>query len=584
MGEPIVAFDLLMSQDKERLSSKCWQLLGQALANCGSHLRARDILEKQYLNTPTPELCASLARVYKDLWKTTRDSGKRLQFVTRSHGLYVEAAEKFDRAGIEHESYYSWINAASTAVFLSRRDLAGEYAEKARSLCMELLASRSSRSKHWIEATLGEAMIILGDTNRARVHYERAQETHSCRNSHIGTMRKQARLALEHCGFDPEALDAVFNVPKVCVFSGHMLDREGRQTPRFQAADIKRVQSEISQFFDSNQIGITYSSAACGSDILFLEEANRRGVESIIVLPFSPENFRKSSVSFAGPDWERRFENVLASANKVINLDDDASAPGAIAFTYTNRYLDGAAMLRARALETETCCLAVWDGSDSWRKGGTSEIVSHWQQRREDLSVINVGRPVKQMAVPECETPARTLVSVLFADVVGFSKLKDPQIDPYVKHFLAGIRKLSNRYEDEMTFINTWGDAIFVVFKSVEKLGEFALELRNFIYASDWEEVMLPDSLNMRIALHSAPASALFDPVLGRINYFGHHISQAARIEPITPPGEVYASESFAALSASAGVDSYVCEYVGRVPLAKKFGTFPLFHVKGVAD
>ncbi|MDH3789071.1 MAG: hypothetical protein OES53_10970, partial [Xanthomonadales bacterium] len=69
MGEPIVAFDLLMSQDKEQLSSKCWQLLGQALANCGSHLRARDILEKQYLNTPTPELCASLARVYKDLWK-----------------------------------------------------------------------------------------------------------------------------------------------------------------------------------------------------------------------------------------------------------------------------------------------------------------------------------------------------------------------------------------------------------------------------------------------------------------------------------------------------------------------------------
>jgi class 3 adenylate cyclase len=60
----------------------------------------------------------------------------------------------------------------------------------------------------------------------------------------------------------------------------------------------------------------------------------------------------------------------------------------------------------------------------------------------------------------------------------------------------------------------------------------------------------------------------------------GQHISQAARIEPITPPGEVYASESFAALSASEGVDTFVCEYVGRVPLAKAFGTFPLFHVK----
>jgi len=581
IGEPIVAFDLLMSQGKERLSSKCWQLLGQALANCGSLLRARDILEKQYLNTPTPELCASLARIYKDLWKVTKDSSKRLQYVARSHSLYFEAAEKFDRAGIGHESSYSWINAASTAVFMARCDLAADYAEKARNLCMVLLASKSNKSKHWIEATLGEAMIILGDTNQARNHYRRAQETGSCKGSHIGTMRKQARLALEHCGFDPRALDADFNVPKVCVFSGHMLDRPDQETKRFQPADIDRVQSEISQFFDSNCIGITYSSAACGSDILFLEEAIRRGVESIVVLPFSPEDFMRSSVSFAGPDWEQRFDKVLNSVSNVINLDDDASAPGAIAFTYTNRYLDGAAMLRARALETETCCLAVWDGSNPRRKGGTSEIVGHWKQRREDLSVIDAGRPSDPVAEPEQETTARTLVSVLFADVVGFSKLQDPQIVPYVENFLSGIRELSNQYEDEMTFVNTWGDAVFAVFNSVEKVGEFALELRKFIHAKDWKDVALPESLSMRIALHAAPASALFDPVLGRINYFGRHISQAARIEPITPPGEVYASESFAALSASAGVDSYVCEYVGRVPLAKEFGTFPLFHVKG---
>jgi class 3 adenylate cyclase/tetratricopeptide (TPR) repeat protein len=584
IGEPIVAFDLLVSQDEERFSAKCWQLLGQALANCGSPLRAREILEKQYLITPTPELCASLARIYKDLWAVSVDSDRRLQFVARSHGLYVEAAEKFDRAGIEHESYYSWINAASTAVFMSRSDLAEEYAEKARRLCMALLTSRSTRSRHWIEATLGEAMIILGDVRQAGVHYRRAQESEGCRNSHTGTMRKQARLALAHCGFDSGALDAEFNVPKVCVFSGHMLDGPGRETPRFQAADINRVQSEINRFFDSKRIGITYSSAACGSDILFLEEAIRRGVESIIVLPFPPEEFKRSSVSFAGPDWERRFDKVIASASNVINLDDDPSAPGAIAFTYTNRYLDGAAMLRARALATEVCCLAVWDGSPPLCAGGTSEIVTHWQQRREDLSIIGVGKPSNAVAVPENETSARTLVSVLFADVVGFSKLGEPQIVPYVENFLAGIRELSNRYEDEMTFVNTWGDAIFAVFSSVEKVGEFALALRKFIYATDWEEVGLPESLNMRIALHSAPANALFDPVLGRVNYFGQHISQAARMEPITPPGEVYASESFAALSASEGVDSYVCEYVGRVPLAKEFGTFPLFHVREDAD
>ena len=54
----------------------------------------------------------------------------------------------------------------------------------------------------------------------------------------------------------------------------------------------------------------------------------------------------------------------------------------------------------------------------------------------------------------------------------------------------------------------------------------------------------------------------------------------AIAIEPITPPGQVYASEAFAALSAVRCPDSFVCEYVGQTPLAKSYGTFPAYHVR----
>jgi class 3 adenylate cyclase len=579
-GEPIVAFDILSTLDKDQYSPKCWQLLGQSLANCGSPYSARTILEKQYQNNPTPELCASLARVYKDLWKVSSSLKRRKKYITRSHRLYAESSEKYIQQGNYHESYYTSINAASTAIFMDRRDIAVNFAEQAREFCEEILALQSPKSKHWIEATLGESMIILDDLEQARLHYRCAQNERTCKGSHLGTMRSQARLALKYCGFSPSALDDLFQVPKVCVFSGHMLDKADQETPRFRLADIGRVRSEISDFFDSGSIGVAYSSAACGSDILFLEEAQSRGIESIIVLPFSPEEFRKSSVSFAGQDWENRFDRVLESASHVINLDDDPTAPGSIAYTYTNRYLDGAALLRARALDTETCCLAVWDHSKSRVGGGTSEIASHWESRHADLKVIDVGVSPAQPKSDSTDEMSRTLVSVVFADVVGFSKLTEPQIVPYVEHFLGGVRELSNRYKDEMTFVNTWGDAVFAVFDSVDKLGEFALDLRSFVRDTPWADLSLPETLSIRIALHAAPASALFDPVLGKTNYFGQHISQAARIEPITPPGEVYASESFAALSASEGVESFLCEYVGRVPLAKAFGTFPLFHVK----
>ena len=580
IGEPFVAFDILSTIENERYSSKCWQLLGQALANCGSPYSARAILEKQYQSNPTPELCASLARVYKDLWKLATTSEKSLNYISRSYSLYAEASEKYILSGDDHESYYTSINAASTAIFMDQREQAVIYAETARDLCLNLLESRSQESKHWIEATLGEAMIILGDLDQAKSRYRHAQSIKGCKGMHIGTMRAQARLALKYCGYDPNTLDADFQVPKVCVFSGHMLDRADQETPRFQLEDVARVQSKIRNFFNSTFIGVAYSSAACGSDILFLEEALSRGIESIIVLPFSPEVFKKSSVSFAGRDWEMRFDQVVNSASKVINLDDDPTAPGSIAFTYTNRYLDGVAKLRARALETETCCLVVWNRADNGMGGGTSEIASHWEAKGADLSVINIGIPKPSVENPASEKSSRTLVSVVFADVVGFSKLLEPQIVPFVENFLGGVRELSNRYKDEMTFVNTWGDAIFAVFDSVEKTGDFALDLRSFVRDTNWGDKALPGTLSIRIALHAAPASALFDPVLGKTNYFGQHISQAARIEPITPHGEVYASESFAALSASEEVDKFVCEYVGRVPLAKAYGTFPLFHVK----
>ena len=579
-GEPIVAFDLLSTKEKADYSQKCWQLLGQALANCGSPYSARDVLEKQYQNNPTPELCASLARVYKDLWKLARTSTNRLEYLVRSHSLYAEASEKYDLICNEHESYYTSINAASTAVFMNRRDKAVNYAEKARNLCMKLLESPPQESMHWIEATLGEAMIILDDLDKAKCHYQSAQSTDSCKGSHIGTMRAQARLVLKFCGFPPNILDGAFRVPKVCVFSGDMLDRAEGKKSRFQLADIERVQSEIRLFFDSTLIGVAFSSAACGPGILFLEEAIRRGIETVIVLPFSPSNFKESSVSFAGQDWDDRFDKVLSSASRVVNLDDDPTASGSIAFTYANHYLDGAALLRAQALETETCCLVVWDRSESRLSGGTSEIAGHWEQKDANLSVIEVGGPNTPYTNTPPEKLTKELVSVVFADVVGFSKLLEPQINPYVRNFLGGVREISNRYKDEMTFVNTWGDAIFAVFDSVEKVGEFALDLRSFVRNTNWVEMAFPASFGIRIALHAAPASALYDPVLGRTNYFGRNISQAARIEPITPPGEVYASESFAALSASEGVKNFYCEYVGRVPLAKGFGTFPLFHVK----
>ena len=109
---------------------------------------------------------------------------------------------------------------------------------------------------------------------------------------------------------------------------------------------------------------------------------------------------------------------------------------------------------------------------------------------------------------------------------------------------------------------------------------DFALDLCDLMTTKRWERCGLPCRLSLRIALHAGPVYQFNDPVTGNRSYGGTHVSRAARIEPITPPGQVYASEAFAAMAAAQRVTSFDLDYAGQTPMAKGYGTFPTYHVR----
>jgi class 3 adenylate cyclase len=96
----------------------------------------------------------------------------------------------------------------------------------------------------------------------------------------------------------------------------------------------------------------------------------------------------------------------------------------------------------------------------------------------------------------------------------------------------------------------------------------------------DWTAAGLSDTSQIRIALHAGPVFCGFDPIIGRDNYFGSSVTRAARIEPVTPPGTVFASEAFAATLVATGGDGFLLEYVGRVGLAKSYGEARVYRVE----
>jgi class 3 adenylate cyclase len=169
---------------------------------------------------------------------------------------------------------------------------------------------------------------------------------------------------------------------------------------------------------------------------------------------------------------------------------------------------------------------------------------------------------------------------LLFADVVNFSELGETEIAAFVEHFLGGVAQLlkSGSYSPDAR--NTWGDGLYFAFKGIREAGLFALDLRDFVRATNWRRKGLPEKLSIRIGLHVGPVHGFVDPITEKYTYFGGHVARTARIEPITPPGKVYASQPFAGLAAATAIEGFKCEYVGQTPLAKGFGVFPAYHVR----
>ena len=122
---------------------------------------------------------------------------------------------------------------------------------------------------------------------------------------------------------------------------------------------------------------------------------------------------------------------------------------------------------------------------------------------------------------------------------------------------------------------NGWGDALYVVTDDVEAAADVALQLQEAMSSIQLEACGLP-ALQLRIGMHAGPMFALENPVRDEPSYFGEHVTRAAHIEPVAPPGAVYVTSSFAAIIALERPDEFVCEYVGQVPTAKSFGPMPM--------
>jgi class 3 adenylate cyclase len=560
---------------------------------------------KKLVASADGETYGALARVFREAWRAS-GSAEDLALCAR---LFLRA---FDigcdpQDGIAAAAM-AWLgDRKDTARDLARRVLASLDAAEAWGSAADTAEQRYLRL-----TTLAQAQLLLGEAQAGLATFRAAAALEGVGYPPVVRVLKQLDLLRRGGIAMPAEIDGLITPPSVVVFTGQPLDRPG-EGPHFPPGLEAAVRGEIARTLDEIGAQIGYSMAACGSDLLFIEAMLERGAEVNVVLPFALDDFIAAEVRYAGPRWEMRFRNALKLASTVTYATEERFLGHAMLYRFANQCLHGLATLRAGFLGASPSLLAVWDMMPGSLVGGAGDFIDQWEdisrlkiidlddllQRHPGLAQEAAAPASPREAAADCgEGQGRVIRSMLFCDIAGYSKLKEEHV-PVFLDFLEQLRRRLDAAGVQPLAINTWGDAIFAVMERATPMAELALTLLEAVAEADvLLAERLPHPLNLRISLHAGPVYEAEDPICGRRNFYGSHINRAARLEPVTVKGHVYATQQFVAVltaeqsalrteAASGGVayaEPFVAEYVGVLSLAKDFGRQTVYHLRRAVD
>jgi hypothetical protein len=161
------------------------------------------------------------------------------------------------------------------------------------------------------------------------------------------------------------------------VFTGHMIDLPGRSPPRFPPELVDAARIEIERRIARHTEGrskssvMGFASLARGGDILYHEICRNFGVDTVIVLPFSPDLFLKTSVEGAkGGNWTQRFRKLWDETPPTRRYDLGLPKSDE-AYGMCNEHI-----LELARQEGGVQLIALWDGGGGDGPGGTADLVA----------------------------------------------------------------------------------------------------------------------------------------------------------------------------------------------------------------
>ena len=418
------------------------------------------------------------------------------------------------------------------------------------------------KGDYWSAATAAELALLRGDPDTA-AHWLAVAETRA--NGDLDRrvkIRRQMRWEANLLGVDPVLVKAL-RIPDVLHYCGQ---------PPTGPADESAFAAHIAGLIET--VGAGYGSLAAGGDIIVAEALLARGAQLHVFLPFPADAFEAVAVRPAGEAWVPRFRACLARARVSIvepAPHDDWS------YSSAARRAMGLARLRARQMDANVRQLAIWDGTPARAARGTSVDVAAWQAAGLETDIVPGPWP-RAKPGRMAPRPPREPRAVLFGDLPSFGALDEAGLATF---YGEPMRAIAAALEGERPeYRNSWGDAVQCVFAHPNAAARAALAVQVALSPEALAASGLPTSLTPRLALDHGALLPVYDPVQAAHKFAGTVMTRAARIEPVTPPGRIYATEAFACEMALEPFPAVTCDYAGLTRTAKDYGILPLYLVR----
>jgi len=181
----------------------------------------------------------------------------------------------------------------------------------------------------------------------------------------------------------------------VIAFAGRRIDAPNAAVARFPRGNTRLVRQRVRAQLERVAAAIMVSSAACGADLLALDEAAELGMRRVVVLPWDRGRFRETSVIDRGIEWGAMFDRVVDDVARGGDLRIvGATGAGNEPFHATNEaILDTAAGLaRSRVgpgSEAQSIALVAWNGQ---LRGTGDDVTGAFvgAARRRGMEVIEI--------------------------------------------------------------------------------------------------------------------------------------------------------------------------------------------------